>query len=201
MLFLWLLAIGPVLEICVIAVLGLANVTIHHAFVSVAGFVALAAVSIVGLAKAHRPRLAAVVVAATFAYALTMLWLYFTAMHGDRARWAEATELLKQHVGIASASRASVYATEPSIVAHYWGVPPNETMRSRLVKPVFSEPARDVAHAGWYLVDSVRASPELRAWLNENAECLGSFEARTGPRDRTVSVYRVDGSRKAPPRS
>jgi hypothetical protein len=154
----------------------------------------LAAITIDGLAEWRYPRLAAGIAAVTFAYAIAMLCLYFTVMHGDRPRWAEATELLKQYVDVRSASITPVYATEPGVVAHYLGVPANETMRSDVVKQAPSKPIASEAKSSWYLVDSARISNPLRSWLNNHGERLGTFEARTGPRDRTVWLYRVDNN-------
>jgi hypothetical protein len=131
----------------------------------------------------------------TLAYAVTMLGLYFTVMHGDRSRWAEAAALLKQHVRVDSLPRPSIHASEPSIVASYLGVPAGETLSSSLVTNVSSKTVSLLprAEVRWYLIDAAATSPELQSWLNTHAARVATFEARTGPRDRTVWVYRVDG--------
>jgi hypothetical protein len=192
--FLWLLAFVPILEMCSIGVLGLANVTIHHAFVSLAGFAGIAAIPVVSLVQGQRPRLAAGIAAATFGYATLLLGLYFTMMYGDRPRWAEATELLKQHADMASGSMPAIYATEPTVIAHYLGVPPEMTMVSGLVKRLPIGPGPIQSEISWYFVDASRVSDPLKSWLDSHAERIGCFKASTGPRDRTVTVYRLKGS-------
>jgi Dolichyl-phosphate-mannose-protein mannosyltransferase len=191
--FLALLAAIPILELCVVGMLGLANVTIHHAFVSLAGCVGLAAIAIATIFQQRMLRLGVLVVVVTAGYSFVMLWLYFTTMHGDRPRWDEAVALVRPFVNVEAAHATPVFATAPGVVSYYLGVPADQTMRSSLVTnlPALSDGIEPTD--SWFVVDAFRASESWMDWLNRNTERVGSFEAWTGPRDRTVTVYRAGG--------
>ena len=112
-----------------------------------------------------------------------MLGLYFTEMHGDRPRWREGAALLKSHIQLTSARQAPVFSSAPGVICYDLGVPANQTMQSKVAE----FPPADFENSppeAWYVIDPAGTSPSLKAGLQKYGQFLGSFEARTGPRDR-----------------
>jgi hypothetical protein len=126
---------------------------------------------------------------------------YLTQMHGDRPRWAEATQHLQSVMGMRS--RASehtvIYGSVPGVVAYYLGVPPGETMGHPLVQSVPMHPPSELPKSDqWYVMEAGLITPEYAAWFAAYCELWGSFEARTGPKDRSVLVYHCNGRPRTP---
>ncbi len=191
------LAIGPLGGTFVVSALRLANVSIHHGFLSLVGLAGLAGVALDRCIRPKWFRRTMVVTAAGY-YAVELL-MYFTIMHGDRPRWKEAAEA----VSIAATddnhdiSKTPIYATEPCVLAYYLGVPANKTLDQDLVS-AFEGRESLRGGPGWIVVEFEKVSPNTRKWLDEKATRTASFEAHTGPRDRTVAIFRVDSSRVRP---
>lgn len=191
---LFLLAVGviPILEIMVLGVFRLANVTWYHGFVAIVGFAGLAGMALAGVYKAGRRKTAGMLLLATAVYYVTFLCLYYTTMHGDRPRWGEASEFLQEvaQIDAAAEDNPAIFATVPGIVAHYLGVEPGRTMGHRLVRGVPDDlTSREAVGDEWYLLKASQVPDDSRAWFSENCVRVAEFEARTGPVNRTVLVY------------
>jgi hypothetical protein len=190
--FLLTIAVLPVLELAVIAALKLSNVSWYYAFFALAGFVSLAGITLAGLLEQRRHVLAMLGAGAALAYSGWFLGGYYTVGHGDRPRWADAAELLRQHGGVrvGAAENPVIYATVPGTVAFHLGVPPGETMGHPLVKRLPQQPpAGPAGRDEWYVVEGKVLEGGYPAWLAGHCELQGRFEARTGPVDRSVLVY------------
>jgi hypothetical protein len=182
----------PVLELVVIAKLNLSNVTWYNAFFSLAGLVALASMTLVSLYVNGFRRLALAGGGGAAAFAAVLLAGYYTVMHGDRPRWQDAALYLREEAKFqaSSTSNPEIFATVPGVVAHHLGVPPGETMGNSLVRNMPDDPPTSPPEVDqWYVVESSNASPKVEAWLMKSCKLKATFAARTGPKDRSVSVY------------
>jgi 4-amino-4-deoxy-L-arabinose transferase-like glycosyltransferase len=192
LLFFLVAAIVPVLELLVIAELNVINVTWYYALISLYGFAALAAFTLVGCYERGRRRLV-VMTGVGMAIASGMLLAgYYTTMHGDRPRWEEAADHLRHFADIHVDARQNpeVYASVPGVVAYYLGIDPGETKAHPLVQMIPDAPPYILpTQEQWYVVESGHLTAELQDWLDRNSREEVSFEARTGPRDRTVHIY------------
>jgi predicted membrane-bound mannosyltransferase len=196
-LFLLCAAVIPVLELLVIAWLGLVNVTWYYALVAMVGFALLAGAGLAGLwDRGHRPA-AVLLGAGAGAYALAFLGAYHLAWYGDRPRWAEAARFLRETAGVApgAANNPPVYAGVPGVVAFYLGADPRRPETYDVVKDVPPRPPPPPAGVGWYIVEAKVVSPEYQEWFATHCTLRGRFEAKTGPIDRSVHVYEYTAPR------
>jgi hypothetical protein len=187
------LAYVPILEVLVLGRLALANVTIHHAFISTAGCALLTAMAIAGWYRAGYRRTTYAMLAGSGVYYLAFLVAYYTTMHGDRPRWKESINALKVAAGrnLIDVNDARIFATVPDLVAHYLGIPPGSTQGQRLVEPLSESPAAvPRGHTHWYVVESSRLPDVYRRWLQDSGELVQSFPVKMGPIDRSVMLYR-----------
>lgn len=195
--FFFLAAVLPVLELVVMAGLNLTNVTWYNAFFSLFALVALASMTVVSLYQNGFRRLSAAGGSLAVIFSLILLSSYFTVMRGDRPRWKDAVHYLRSaaQVRIEAANNPKIFATVPGVVAFYLGVPPGQTMDNLLVRGVRKHPS-DSAHLAdeWYVVESGQVSPDWQSWLENCCTLTASFVARTGPKDRTVFVYHYAAS-------
>jgi hypothetical protein len=187
------LAFVPVVETFVLAALGRANVSIHHGFLATVGFAGLAGVAM----DACRDRsrwLWRGVGGATAAYYALGLALYFSVMHGDRPRWKDAADLLQTTGNLewTESRRAAVYSTGPHEMAYYLGAPADKLLTQTLVAPFTTPAALPHGRPAWIVVDAVTTSDDAWNWLRKHARSIATFPARTGPRDRTVAVFRIE---------
>jgi hypothetical protein len=191
LLFFLALGVIPILELLVIARLSIINVTWYYALIALFGFAVLAALSLVGLAERGRWRLMALAIGLSIVYYSTLLGGYYTWMHGDRPRWEEAAYYLKAESGIRTdrQDNPEVYATVPGVVQFYLlGLRENDPNRFAIRSLPPQPPAQPVGEQ-WYVIEAGQAPAEYVAWLEEHCERKSQFEARTGPRDRTITVY------------
>jgi hypothetical protein len=184
------LAMVPVAEVAVLGAAARANVTIHHAFVSLAGMAVLSGVALSDLLQRHR-RFGWAVLGLSAVYYGAFVGLYFTEMHGDRPRWKEASQYLRQSEPLELTSSVPIYSTAPDVVKFYLGVPPADIFDSTLVRDVPPLDALTSIREGWFAVDARALAPPVLDWLRAHARPAAQFEARTGPRDRTVTIYRL----------
>ena len=138
MLFFISASLIPVMELVVIALLDVMNATWYYGFFALFGWVTLAASSLVCLYHRGHGWSAAVLAAVTGLYYVVFLVGYYTTMHGDRPRWAEATTFLQRITDVQASSmdKPEIYASVPGVVAFYLGVDPTQTMDNGLVRPV-----------------------------------------------------------------
>lgn len=200
-LFLCCCAFVPIAELLVIAQINLVNVTWYYGIVGLFGTVALAGVTLASLLEKGRRRTAGVLGFGAFVYAAALLVGYYTTMSGDRPRWRDAADYLRQTAAVYphQPNNPAVFASVPGVVAFYLGVDPDATMTDRLVQrapetPPASAPKGDQ----WYVMEAGAATPELARWLEADCERVAYFAARTGPKDRTISVFRYVGRKSAP---
>jgi uncharacterized membrane protein (DUF485 family) len=190
--FLALLALLPILELIVIRELNLAIVTWYYAFIALAGFAALAGIGIAGISRVSLAIGKLAGVGAVLA-SLVLLFAYYTSMWGDRPRWNEAAEWLRsQSPRLLETNEAGVvFATVPGVVAFYLGVDPAETMGHSRVRGLPKDPSA-LPNSGeeWFVVEASVLSDSYRRWFETQCALQASFEARTGPKDRTIRVYR-----------
>ncbi len=182
----------PVAELLVIARLNVINVTWYYALFSLSGFAVLASFTLVGLYERGYRRSAVLVGGGAGAFCALLLAGYYTTMYGDRPRWEEAAHYLRQTAAVDArgANNPEVFASVPGVVAYYLGVDPGQTKTDPLVRMVpDSPPDRAPARDQWYVVEADHVAPGYQAWLDSRCAVKASFEARTGPRDRTVRVY------------
>jgi 4-amino-4-deoxy-L-arabinose transferase-like glycosyltransferase len=187
----------PVAELAVIAQLNLVNVSWYYAIIVLFGVSALGGVALASLAERSRQKTLATLACLSVAYAMVHLAGYYTAMHGDRPRWRDAALYLREAAPIELNAPANpqVFANVPGVVAFYLGVPPEKTMGSRLVQMLPDEPpSRKPSDDKWYVVEAGHATPEMRTWLDVTCRREAMFVARTGPRDRTITVYHYRAS-------
>jgi uncharacterized membrane protein len=199
--FLLTVSLLPVLELAVMAGLKLTNVTWYNAFFSLGGFVILAALALVSLHRAGFRRLALAGGGLAVLYSAVFLAGYYTVMHGDRPRWKDAAGYLREaaHVRPEAADNPEIFANVPGVVAFYLGVPPGETMDSRLVRMLPDDPpASPPEREQWYVVEAGHASPQFETWLAARCTLEAEFAARTGPRERTVRMFHYAGASSAP---
>ncbi|HWY87882.1 MAG TPA: glycosyltransferase family 39 protein [Gemmataceae bacterium] len=190
--FICLLGIIPALELIVIARLNLANVTWYYGLVSLVGFAGLAAMSLVYLYEHGRRKLSVSLGAAACAYYLVFLGGYYTTMHGDRPRWKDAAAYLVDREGIRAEATANpdVYASVCGTVAFYLGVPPAQTMGHPLVKHWPQTPPMPLPSVEqWYVVEAGVVGPDYERWFADYCVLKARFDARSGPKDRSVLVY------------
>lgn len=182
----------PVLEVVVIAHLNLSNVTWYYVFVALAGFSVAAAITLVSLYQRGFRRCTGFATVAVLLYSVPLLAGYYTSMYGDRPRWKEACTYLRQeeNVRVGASQKAQVYATVPGVVAYYLAVPPGEMMGNSRVQLLLNQsPAANPETEQWYVVESGHVSPEVESWLAKSCILKATFEAKTGPRDRTIRIY------------
>ena len=196
LLFLVCCAWVPVAELAVIAGLNHVNVTWYYAIIVLFGMVALAGVALASLAERGRSATVAALGLVCGVYAAVNLGAYYTAMHGDRPRWRDAAEYVRQTAQIdpTATGNPDVFANVPGVVAFYLGVSPDATMGDKLVRMLPDEPpsGRPLKEQ-WYVLEAGHGTPHFHAWLDAACSREASFTARTGPRDRTVTVYRCRG--------
>jgi 4-amino-4-deoxy-L-arabinose transferase-like glycosyltransferase len=188
----------PLLELMVIAQLQLALVAWYYVFFAMATFAVLAGSTLVSLFENGARTLATTLGTLALVYSGVFLLGYLTYMHGDRPRWQEATLHLRQFVNVASPTQQTeIYASVPGVVAYYLGVAPGETMGHPLVQGMPAQPPATLPELDqWYVVEAGLITDEYAAWFAECCELRGSFEARTGPKDRSVLVYQCKGRSK-----
>jgi 4-amino-4-deoxy-L-arabinose transferase-like glycosyltransferase len=187
----------PAAELAVIAKLNLVNVTWYYAIIVLFGVAALAGVALASLAQRGRDKAVAALVLASVAYAAVNLGAYYTTMYGDRPRWRDAAEYVRQAAQIDPLAQTNpqVFANVPGVVAFYLGVSPDMTMGNPLVRMLPDEPpGSGSVGETWYVIEAGHASPQLGTWLDRACSREASFAAYTGPRDRTIMVYRYRGS-------
>lgn len=183
----------PVLELLVIAALGVINVTWYYGFVALVATAALAADGIVALARRGARRWSAVMAAGPVVYSVAILAIYFTTAHGDRPRWREAAALMRSTGSIVTSgvNQTEVFATAPNVLAFYLGVPADATQGQTLVAvPDNATVPAVLARDRWYVIPAFELTDPLRWSLEERCTLEAALEARTGPRDRTLRVYR-----------
>ena len=197
LLFLSCCAWVPVAELGVIAALNSVNVTWYYAIIVLFGMVALAGVALASLAERGRSATVAALGIVCMSYSAIHLGAYYTAMHGDRPRWRDAAYYVRQTAQIdpAAGGNPEVFANVTGVVAFYLGVAPQATMGDKLVRGLPDDPPSGrPLNDQWYVIEAGHGTPKLRAWLDSACNREASFVARTGPRDRTVTVYRYSGS-------
>lgn len=190
-LFFLLAGFLPMLELAVLAQLNVGRAW-YYMFFSLPALALLAGVSIVSLHERGLRKTAIGAGSAAVLYWVPFLVAYYTSMHGDRPRWQEATDHLRQIIGgeVTSAEHPDVFATVPGVVAFYLGVDPGETMGNPRVRMLPRQPpSRSLAKDQWYVVEISVLSPEYRLWFNEHCKLEASFAAKSGPKDRTILVY------------
>jgi hypothetical protein len=188
----------PVLELLVIAQLNVINVAWYYALVALSGFAVLASFSLVGLYERGYWRSASLAGSAVGTFSAMLLVGYYTNMSGDRPRWEEATNSLRQRAAIqmGAGNNSELFASVPGVVAFYLGVNPGETKGNPLVQMVPTDPpTHGPVKDQWYIVEVDHISPKYQAWLESHCVLTAAFEAHTGPRDRTVCVYHYQASR------
>jgi hypothetical protein len=181
----------PVLELLVLAGLNKVNVAWYYGFIGMVPLAVLAAAALTGLwDRGWRAAAVGLGVLAVGYYA-AFLGIYYTTGHGDRPRWADAAAVIHRETGAwaGKPDNPRVCSTVAGPVAFHLGVHPSQKEPTRFVQPFPADPAADPP-ADWYVTEDRNVTPEAQAWLAAHCELRARFEAKTGPADRTVSVYK-----------
>ena len=188
----WVLLVAvPLVEIVVIHRLNLWYAVWNHAMVSMVGIAVLAGYGWLALERSVPRRAALTVGCLAVGASLLLVVLYFTAAHGDRPRWRDATLALQRDMVHRAGARPDIYADVPGVVAHYLAVPPGETMGHPSVhQPDRRVPQPTVGRESYYVVEKRLLALQTAAWFREQCAEIGRFPARLIVRDRTVLVYR-----------
>ena len=182
----------PLLEIAVIAALNLAMVTWYYAFFALAALAILAGVGC-QWCRERWPRLAPAGLAILlFAFHGPILAGYYTSMHGDRPRWKDAAQIIRDDSAREGREPLAlpIYATVPGTVAFHLGIDPARTMGHPAVRlfPGKIDFSTETP-AGYYVVEqSILNAGQLR-WLEEHCNRVAEFPAQSGPKDRTLVVF------------
>jgi hypothetical protein len=182
----------PLVELVVISKMNLVSALWYQAFFAILGFAILAGLSLAGLYRRGYRWTAGLLTAAGLLYATPFLYGYYTFMHGDRPRWQEASAYLREQGGIRpeAANNPEIFSGAPGSVAFHLGVDPAQTMGSSVVKGLPPQPPTRLSEvAQWYVVEASTVPPAYRLWFAEHCVLRAMFEARTGPKDRTVLVH------------
>jgi hypothetical protein len=194
-LFFLLVGILPLVELLVLSWMKFASLAWYYVFFALIGLIVLAAVCIRSLYANGWRATSVLLGGGAVLYYLLLLVGYYTVMHGDRPRWEEATLYLRQvaDVRVGRSDNPEIYATAPGVVAYYLGVRPAETLSTTLVKRVQSvdPPPRENEHSvdRWFLLEASMISAELVPWLAHHCVLKAKFDARSGPKDRTVLIF------------
>jgi hypothetical protein len=190
--FFTLLAVVPLLVLLVVRTLRVAWPLWYQGFVALIGVAILAAVTLYSLRQRGYIMIYRLALVAVLALSLPLIYSYYTSMHGDRARVKEAVEFVRVTVGpqIRSSNQPLIYSTDPGVTAFYLGYDPSETMTQLQVKRARPDPPAEITSTDWFILESGAISSRLRRWLVQRCELAATFEAHSGPRDRTVWVYR-----------
>jgi hypothetical protein len=186
------LAVVPILELLVVHALGLVYALWYQAFIGLAGVSTLAAVTLHSLRQRGYTVLYRVAVFAVLATSLPLLFSYYTTMHGDRPRLKEAAQFVQATIRDGGGTQAPplLYSSAPGVVAFYLGVDPSVTMTQTAVRGLegilSAAPERDA----WFIVEYDAAPVAVRDWLVAQCPAAATFEAHSGPRDRSVFVHR-----------
>jgi hypothetical protein len=185
------LAIVPVIELLVVRRLRLAFLPWYHGLVAVIGVAVLAAVTLHSLRQRGHLMMYRLALCAVLATSLPLLYGYYTSMYGDRARFKEAVQFLDAaiHEEAAAGARVRIYSSVPGVAAFYIGVDSSAIMSQSRVQGLRSSPPSDGGEDQWFVVERDEMPRRLNTWLSEKCVVAARFEARSGPKDRTVSVY------------
>lgn len=197
--FLMLAGFLPMLELIVIAQLHLAVIAWYYILFAMPALALLTAAFLVSLyQRGWRASAVGLGVATVLSFAPFLVG-YYTTMYGDRPRWEEAAGYLRESRGIkvGASDNPEVYATVPGVVAFYLGVDAAETMGNPLVRNLPLEPPAGQAEQ-WFVVEVSVISREYLSWLDQHCEVRARFEARSGPKDRTLVIYVCPGNRGSP---
>jgi hypothetical protein len=188
------LASAPIAGIAFIAALGLANASLHHALLAVVGLAGLAGFVLDASCRKAESWWCRTMFAATAAYYAVWIGLYFTVMHGDRPRWREAAEALNRATSTAThrSAEVEIYSTEPFVLAHHLGVPAESLFHQRRVRKLAAWEDVPTNRPAWVVIDAGTLRRYQWHRLGPNAVCIATFEAHSGPRDRTVAVFRLE---------
>jgi hypothetical protein len=187
--FFLLLGFLPLLEVVATGQLGIAFPLWYQALISLAGIVTLAGITLRGLRLRGYTLLYGLSVGCALAISLPFMYWYYTSMHGDRARWQEAALVLRTSAAPGTTPIA-VYSTVPDVMTFYL-----DSGRFS-VQPVTGIPQAHPSAPGdpkvveWFAVEHSALAPDFVRWLSSECDLMAVFEARSGPKDRTVYVYR-----------
>jgi hypothetical protein len=187
------LSFVPVLELAVTS--RLAFPLWYQALVAGVGFAVLAGVTLYSLRqRGHLLAYRTAFCVSIFA-SLPFLYGYYTSMYGDRPRWNEAVNALRAAGADGIVSGQAIYSTSPSVVAFYLDPGGVAAGRQPLARMLPRDPPGHSHDAQWFVVERDEIPPQYQSWLPERCVLVAAFEASTGPKDRTVRVYRLPPSR------
>lgn len=194
-----ILAVIPTLELVIIAMLNIINVTWYYILFAVIGYVVLSARFIVILYRIGKRRISVWLFILTVTYYVLFLILYYSVMHGDRPRWREAAYFVKEAgiIDVNSMKNPEVIANVPGVVAYYLGVGPDKTMGHSLVHGIPNEPPKEKPQIDqWYIIKERGINPEYLAWFGNNCVKEARFKAGTIFRNRSLVVYHYKVNKK-----
>jgi hypothetical protein len=165
----------------------------YHALISLVGVGVLAGVMLVSLQRRGHLRAYRVCSAVAFGLSLLLLVSYYTIAHGDRPRWREAVRFVQMQASLVPGATSGVRIFgQKQVVAFYLEGKVSPTWSHPLVRswPSEWEPERAPIEPEWYLVLRQNLLEDQSRWLSQHCELMADFRAWTGPRDRTIAVYR-----------
>jgi hypothetical protein len=172
----------------------------YQGFIALIGSSVLAGVTLVSLRQRGYLRTYRLAATVSVGFSLALIFSYYTTMHGDRPRWKDAVQFVQTQTGLAQGSTAGpgIYG-EAGIVAFYLEEKVSPAGPHRLVRGQFPErplefPERPLdrppVQPEWVIVLQSQVSEVRAKWLAATCELARTFGAWTGPRNRTILVYR-----------
>ncbi len=187
------LAFIPMLELLVIAKLNIVIALWYQGFIAIVGVVTLSAITLYSLRQRGWLLAYRVALFGSVLVSLPFLFGYYTSMHGDRPRWEEAARFVREASAVDPGSGRSplIYSTVAPIVAFYLGSDPSATIDQSIVKDLPPRPSeKPVESEEWFVVENDEIPQAYVKWFAQECVLAAKFEARTGPKDRTIFVYR-----------
>ncbi len=188
----------PLLELITLASMNFVNVTWYYAFASLAAIAILSGSAIRSTWDSCYRRSAITATVLTFGYYAAFLALYYSGSYGDRPRWAEAADYVRTEFGVRpdNPDAPPAFSNVPGPVTFHLGEHPSKCETDRIVG-MLPLKLDDCQSNSVFIVELRSLPPESLEWFNIHCEQVAVFEARTGPADRTVGVYRTrETSRK-----
>jgi hypothetical protein len=186
------LAVVPLLELVAVGWLGLAFPLWYQALIAGVGFAVLAAMTLYALRErgyvaVYRGGLAAAIVTS-----FPLLAGYYTVMHGDRPRWKETVAALEQALEQTPSppTGRTIYSTNGDVVEFYLNRGEGDGASIPLRRALPWTPPTASPGELWLVVEFDETPPHYRPFLNEECTLVAEFESMTGPKNRTVAIYR-----------
>ena len=192
MLFLVIASVVPVVELLVIIIGTNVLTTWYYAFIALIPVVTLASIGLISLAQRGHRAMALVpldrVQASTTPPLRSRISPPCTAIGLAGKRGARMYS--QQAADFKMPPNSQVYASVPGIIAYYLGLDPARTLDQTVIQSVPEDPPKHGVGDQWFIVEAKQVSAAYASWFASRCALEASYEARTGPADRSVLVSR-----------